>query len=139
MRTSTGWLQTWAVVNEPADKGVDGRVINLKLAVAANSAVAMSVAALYGRKALIGLRLPEAGAEAGAVLHATPCMIAPPWGAKKRGDFHFVSQVPFDGALVKKLTALTHGMPVEIALENAEHELDLDIEQTAVVAFVAGA
>lgn len=138
MRTSNGWLKQWTVSNAPAEDGVDRRVINIALAVVANSAIAMSVAALFGRKALIGIRLMEAGAGGPAALHSIACIIAPPWGAKKQGNFNFTAQVPFTDDLVQRLADLTHGMPLEIALENAEHELELDAEQASVLAFVAG-
>ncbi len=135
MRTSTGWLQSWTVANDPSDDGADKRVINIKLAVIANSTIAMSVAALFGRQALLGLALPVGG---GPVLHSVPCMLLPPWGARKKGDFRFTAQVAFDDNLVNTLASLTHGVPLDIALDNAAHELDLDAEQRDVLAFVAG-
>ena len=138
MRTSNGWLKQWTVSNAPADDGIDQRVINIALVVVANSAIAMSVAALYSRKALLGIRLIEGGAGGPAALHSVACIIAPPWGAKKQGNFNFIAQVPFTDDLVQKLADLTHGMPLEIALDNAEHELELDDEQVAVLSFVSG-
>ena len=138
MRTSNGWLKQWTVSNAPADDGVDRRVINLALVVVANSAIAMSVAALFSRKALLGIRMLDAGEGGPAALHSVACIIVPPWGAKKQGNFGFTAQVPFTDDMVQQLADLTHGMLLEIALENAEHELELDAEQTAVLAFVAG-
>ncbi len=136
MRTSIGWLRSWTVANEPSDDGADKRVINIKLAVTANSAIALSVAALFGRQALLGLALRAPSG--GPVLHSVPCYLLPPWGAKKKGDFCFTAQLAFDDALVATLASLTHGVPLDIALDNAAHEIELDDEQRDVLAFVAG-
>jgi hypothetical protein len=137
MRTSTGWLKHWTVSNDPAEDGGDKRVVEVRFAVQANSAIALAVAALFERTALLGVALKDGGGR-DHTLSDVPCTIAPPWGAKKKGDFCFVARMPYSDALVRDLTTITHGVPLVIALENAQHEINLDAEQEAVFGFVAG-